>query len=364
MTAESFDGLVDRIYEAAVVPELWPAVFEDMACLTESAFGSMYAMRAGTVRWIGTPAADELIAAYGPVAHLYPNPRPERGKEVGVYGFAADQDFMDVATLKDDPFYRGFLYPRGYGWFAGTIFSIPSGDLLYVSVERRFERGPFERHHVNSLDALRPHLGRAAFLSARLSLERARAATQALEAVGLPAAVLQRGGRLQVANPLFAALIPDVAQDRRERLCLSDVAADKLFRDALLQMDVGTDHREVRSIPVAARDGRAPAIVHVIPVRLSAHDIFTQASALVAITSVDRAAVPTAEVLQGLFDLTRAEARIARGIGEAKSVEQLAAALGISRETVRVHLKAVLGKTGLNRQAELANLLSGLALPR
>ena len=54
MTAESFDGLVDRIYEAAVVPELWPAVFEDMACLTESAFGSMYAMRAGTVRWVGT----------------------------------------------------------------------------------------------------------------------------------------------------------------------------------------------------------------------------------------------------------------------------------------------------------------------
>ena len=68
--------------------------------------------------------------------------------------------------------------------------------------------------------------------------------------------------------------------------------------------------------------------------------------------------------MKGLFDLTPAEARVACGIGEAKSIEALAAQLGVSRETVRVQLKAVLGKTGLNRQAELASLLSGLALPR
>jgi DNA-binding CsgD family transcriptional regulator len=42
----------------------------------------------------------------------------------------------------------------------------------------------------------------------------------------------------------------------------------------------------------------------------------------------------------------------------------LAAAIGVSRETVRVQLMAVLAKTGLGRQAELANLLSGLAVPR
>jgi len=43
-------------------------------------------------------------------------------------------------------------------------------------------------------------------------------------------------------------------------------------------------------------------------------DIFTQATALLVVTPVDRAAVPTAEVLQGLFDLTPAEARGAGGI--------------------------------------------------
>jgi DNA-binding CsgD family transcriptional regulator len=99
-------------------------------------------------------------------------------------------------------------------------------------------------------------------------------------------------------------------------------------------------------------------------VRRAAQDIFSRSVAILVVTPVQRAAAPSAAIVKGLFDLTPAEARVACGIGEAKSVEMLAAAIGVSRETVRVQLKAVLAKTGLGRQAELANLLSGLAVPR
>lgn len=78
-------------------------------------------------------------------------------------------------------------------------------------------------------------------------------------------------------------------------------------------------------------------------------------------TPVDRAAVPTAGVLQGLFDLTPAEARVARAIGDAQSVENIAELLGVSRETVRTQLKSVLAKTGVGRQVELVRLLAGLS---
>jgi DNA-binding CsgD family transcriptional regulator len=77
------------------------------------------------------------------------------------------------------------------------------------------------------------------------------------------------------------------------------------------------------------------------------------------VTPVDRAAVPTAEVLQGLFDLTPAEARVARGIGQAETIDTLAEATGVNRETVRSQLKAVLAKTGTRRQAELGLMLTG-----
>jgi DNA-binding CsgD family transcriptional regulator len=68
-------------------------------------------------------------------------------------------------------------------------------------------------------------------------------------------------------------------------------------------------------------------------------------------------------VLQGLFDLTPAEARVARAFGEAQTMEVFAKTVGVSLETVRSQLKSVLAKTGLSRQQELVHLLAGKALP-
>jgi DNA-binding CsgD family transcriptional regulator len=65
-----------------------------------------------------------------------------------------------------------------------------------------------------------------------------------------------------------------------------------------------------------------------------------------------------------LFDLTPAEARVAQGIGRAFTVDDLAKSLGVTTETVRRQLKAVLGKTGARRQSELVSLLAGKSYPR
>jgi DNA-binding CsgD family transcriptional regulator len=115
----------------------------------------------------------------------------------------------------------------------------------------------------------------------------------------------------------------------------------------------------VGSIPIAACEDRPPYIVHVVPVRRAANDVFYNASAVLVVTPVVPAQVATAEVLQGLFDLTPAEARVARSIAELQTIESIAATLGVSRETVRTQLKAVLSKTGTGRQGDLAALLAG-----
>jgi DNA-binding CsgD family transcriptional regulator len=54
---------------------------------------------------------------------------------------------------------------------------------------------------------------------------------------------------------------------------------------------------------------------------------------------------------------------VARGIGQAETIDTLADATGVNRETVRSQLKAVLSKTGLSRQQELVSLLAGKAFP-
>jgi DNA-binding CsgD family transcriptional regulator len=261
--------------------------------------------------------------------------------------------------MSADPFYRDFMYPRGYGWVACTHFPLPNGDMVSVSFERRKARGAFEAETVAALDAMRPHLGRSAVLSARLGLERAKGMTQSLNVLGIPGAVLRQNGSVYVANEAFQKLVPAMVQDRRDRVRLVEVNADALLEAAIARLQARSATTAVSSIPVAARAGRPPVIFHLIPLRGAANDIFSSGLALLIATPVDRLAVPTAEVLQGLFDLTPAEARVARSIVEGKTIEGIALTKGVSRETVRTQVASVLAKTGLNRQAELVALLSG-----
>lgn len=57
--------------------------------------------------------------------------------------------------------------------------------------------------------------------------------------------------------------------------------------------------------------------------------------------------------LQKRFDLTPQQARLVIHLVRGASLRSCASALGISYETSRRHLKAILKKTGTHRQAEL-----------
>jgi DNA-binding NarL/FixJ family response regulator len=64
-----------------------------------------------------------------------------------------------------------------------------------------------------------------------------------------------------------------------------------------------------------------------------------------------------------LFDLTPAEARVARGLAAGQTVKGMAADSSTSANTVRTHVNAVLTKTGYSRQADVVALLNGLRPP-
>jgi DNA-binding CsgD family transcriptional regulator len=153
-------------------------------------------------------------------------------------------------------------------------------------------------------------------------------------------------------------LIPHVVQDRPSRIGLADRRADATLAQLFLQMQ---DHatEQVRSVPVAATPGLPASIVNVIPIRGAANDVFTAASCMLTITSVSRPEIVSAEIIQDLFDLTPAEARVARGIAAGKTVHDLADEAGLAAGTVRQQLKSVFSKTGVSRQADLVGLLVG-----
>ena len=352
------EGLIDRIYEAAVVPDLWPSVLDKLNVVGDGYATFLFSITMQVERWVGSK-----LGGYGHdyVAEGWParTDRPFRLVAARHAGFLGDLDVYTREEMDREPVFNEFLRPRGIGWGAATAIQVPNGDTLIFDVERRIETGPVDRETIGRLDALRPHLARAGLLSARLAFERARAAAMALDVIGLPAAVIGINGRLLAANPRLEKMMPEIVLDRHQRVALAEQNADALLADALARLALPGVDGGVRSFPIPACEEGPALIVHLVPIRRAALDVFSSASAILVITPVVPAEVPTAEVLQGLFDLTPAEARVAREVAGRQTIDTIAEALGVSRETVRSQLKSVFAKTGTSRQIDLAALLTG-----
>jgi DNA-binding CsgD family transcriptional regulator len=64
------------------------------------------------------------------------------------------------------------------------------------------------------------------------------------------------------------------------------------------------------------------------------------------------------DALVEVYGLTRAQAEVARSLFNGQGVEETAAALGVSRNTVRTHLKHIFSRCDVKSQRELLHLLA------
>jgi DNA-binding CsgD family transcriptional regulator len=104
------------------------------------------------------------------------------------------------------------------------------------------------------------------------------------------------------------------------------------------------------------------AVIHLVPIRGTAHDLFARTGALVVVTrSNGDCAGP--ELIQSLFDLTPTEAAVASRLSRGETVDQIALSTKKSVLTIRTQLKSILAKTGTRRQSELVHLLARLVPP-
>lgn len=351
--------LVDLIYESSFVPEQWSEVMEGLAKLIDAPGGAMLIYDRGVVRWTAShrfQLATEVIA----------NEKWfERGRFIARYfaarhaGFLTDADIFLPEEMLEEPIYRDFWLPAGYGCNAGTAIPTPTGENIIIGINRRIERGPVEPEFVRKLDELRPHIARSAMISARLQLERARAISKTLEMIGQPALVMSEFGRVLATNALIEAMTHSVLWRTGDRIALKDSAAEKLLREAIETFHL-PDAQPTRSFPLRDAQMNAVNVVHIVPIRRSARDVFVRCAAVMMLTPVGAPQAPDVELVQSLFDLTPSEARIARSLVIGKTLDEIATDSSTTRNTVRTHMRGVLQKTGCNRQAEVVALLSGI----
>jgi DNA-binding CsgD family transcriptional regulator len=352
-------ALLDLIYEAAAVPEIWPQVLERLAAMVRTEHMALLAFDVDRrVNYAATEPYRPHIRRWAEQAEQYENPRPRRALDSGHAGFMSDLELFSRAELDRDGIYRDFLYPIGLRYTAGTVIPVPTSDILVFDISRSDAAGAFTRTEMETLDQYRPHLARAALLAHRLGLRAATGATEALQLLGLPGAALTATGRVVIANSLFEQLAPRVAAGARDHVTVASRPAHEALHAALGAASADLQFA-ARSIPIPAGEGEPALIAHLLPIRRAAHDIFASAQVLLVLTAVVAPEAPLTEMLHGLFDLTPAEARVARALAAGLSIDEISLKSATSRETVRTQLKGVMAKTATTRQADLVRLLAG-----
>lgn len=358
------DDLVDRIYECAFAPELWADVLGDMAEIASARVGFLFVSRGDVHRWSASTEAG--VEALRPLVESGWIARCERFRRfltARSSGFVTEADIYPSGGTEDDPFYRDILYPRGLGHATGMVIGLPTGDSFAINVERELARGPVEPEAIARLNSLRPHLSRAAVMSARLQMERARAMAQTLASLGQAALVFGPGGRVIAANSLIEALSPPIVWRARDRLALGDSRADALLQAAIIGIDTA-DAEEVRSFPVRDSEDQATMIAHVVPIRRSARDIFARCAGVLVLTPLSGPDTPSLSLVRLLFDLTPAEARVACDLAGGRAVDDIALGGGVSPNTVRTQVRRILEKTGCRRTVDLVAMLTGMVTSR
>jgi len=348
---------LEAIYEAAI-SGMWKPVFESIAQQAGARAAMICRWEDGLPHCIGSDLILEMMEYGTKNDYLRYNTRTPRLLASEHCGFLTDLDLHSLEEVQQNRLYQDVLYP--FKLFAGAATHIPGAGRDQIV----FEVGGFEsfgaaKASVPVLDAIRPHLARALTLSSRLGLERATAMTGALQAIGVPAAVLTGSGILRAANSSFQALLGSSLLDLQAGLRLRDSDANTLFQRVLAMARAGLI--SPRSIPIKGLEGDTPRIMHILPVVGTARDVFTGDSNLIVLTG-DRGDGPHPSLLQALFDLTPAEARVAKALAAGRQSADIAVDAGVSIHTVRNQVKAILSKTGTSSQANLTALLKNLSV--
>jgi DNA-binding CsgD family transcriptional regulator len=278
--------------------------------------------------------------------------------------------FGDPHILRRSQYYNEWMRPQDLAHTMGTTLLAEGDTILNLSLLRAERAGAFGAREATDFAWTCRHLQRAMRIALRLdSITTRRSLTdEALDLLGHGVAFLRLDGRLVHCNRLAEVTLcaGDALTVRDGRLAAVDAGAQRELLSMLHGAALGAGvSRASHSITVPRRSGARPLLLSAI--RLSSVGTglaIPGPTILVTISDGARAQATDLALLRGMFDLTPAEARLARNLAAGRSLRQAADDAGIAYETARWHLKILFQKTGTRRQAELVGKLIGsIAVP-
>ena len=364
MRSEPPRRIISNIYDAALMPDLWPAALQ-------SIMEAVGAVGAGYCVWNRQTGRAEQLSLLGPLV--------DTGAQYVSYYQALDPHLAMVeaappgswvrlseslprTVLRSSEWYNDFLLKAGIDdAISVRLFDSGSRSVMF-GMSLKLDQAPLGAADIAALQELLGPLGKAARLHAELlSLGwRSSVALQALDQLAAGVIVTDGAGRVIELNRAAERIMRrgDGLITRNGTLgalgvCDSDKLA-KLIAAAAEPRDAPAMGR----IRIRRRDGRPPYILTVAPLGA---ELAVQERPLATILVADPDALfPSESDLAQLFGLSPAESRLAAALMTGKKLSEIAIASGVRITTLRTQLSSILHKVGVDRQADLMRVLSSI----
>jgi DNA-binding CsgD family transcriptional regulator len=356
------DRLVERVYSAAAESQLWPLALHEVRCRLRIAAINLIFMDSSGKRppnMIESGHDPEAIAAWRPRAAEDPNLRAglaHTGRLVW------SERGLARRAYELHHFVNEVMVPGGLFHVLGLVQR--HGDLIFgVGVHRPRPR-PFHIAEAERIEPVLRHLERAMQVHHQLATaeEESRSLADLLDHLRVGAVLVDARGNVLLASTAARAM--DRAQDgfslnggvtgatpsvtRRLRYEIDRVVTGSGGATLLLTRPSGREAYRVliATLSEGSEVGRVEK---------------RRAAALLLITDPERTLVVEPEALRSYFDLSPAEARVTAQVLAGCTTEVIASRMGITVNTVRVHVRNILAKTGFSSRAELiARVAPGL----
>lgn len=368
-------SLLPTLYAAAAGNDQWATFLDLLAKAVRAPRAHItYLNNLGTApinvtrQWIQQVGlGDELLAEAVKYSHLdgwwraltqgpYPEGWVGRGSELWHWEDMVKSELYRVVLRKYD-----FVRPTA------SILLKRSGEIAVCSVIRGEQDGEFEDSTLGLLREMNPHMRTAIQVYNTVGGLRQNLSSLelALEQFAVGVIVVDDIGSVIFANSVatrqFSAKDGMILEHGRiKTTCAQDYRRFlACVESAIRTSKVPTAGSRVIGVAPISR-ARGPVLHAFIAPWLAGPQIALAKPAAVLLVTGTEQRIPEETWLQSLYNLTKAESKLAILIAGGLDGPEAAEKLGLSAETVRTRLKTVFGKTNTRRQSDLARLVARL----
>lgn len=363
MDDDAFGQTIGMIYDAAVLPEYWPAALDRLRVIFRGNAVTTMLRNTETAEGQGIAVGDPIPYREYLERWTERNIISNRTRDWSAGAVETDQDILPKSELMRSEYYNDFMTRSGI--HAVLRLSLRYEDKIWsgISVTRPRRAGEFDQKDIALGRTFVPHLQRAMTIAQRLRYSDI-ASDAALDRLEHPLFILDRSGKLIHFNHAAAALLAradGLIATAATLLAASPVLNNHFRRLVAKAAGDGGNPPTGGAMRLPRPSGKPDLLLLAAPLRREFEWLLPrQPSVLLCVSDPEVTSAMPAARLAELFGLTKAEAGIAVELLGGRDVRDIAERRGCSLNTIRVHLARLRKKTDTNRQSELMRLVMNL----